>query len=136
MATLILFDTDVLIDYLRGHPDAQAELLAAPADGRAISAISVMELLVGAHSRHELTTIEAFVKRSFSAVLEVDEGVSLEARSLIASFALSRGLRIPDALIAATARRRGLRLVTGNLRHFSFVPDLDVDLPAYRKAAP
>ena len=40
MAALILFDTDVLIDYLRGHPDAQTELLAVPVTGRAVSAVS------------------------------------------------------------------------------------------------
>lgn len=42
-------------------------------------------------------------------------------------------LRIPDALIAATACARGARLVTGNLRHYRFIPDLDVALPAYRE---
>jgi predicted nucleic acid-binding protein len=34
------------------------------------------------------------------------------------------GVGIPDALIAATARAHGARLVTRNLRHFPMLDDL------------
>jgi predicted nucleic acid-binding protein len=39
------------------------------------------------------------------------------------------GLRLPDALIAATALERGLTLTTRNRRHFEAVPGLGVRAP-------
>ncbi len=59
-ATLKLFDTDVLIDHLRGHAHAQKELLEVPLSARAISVITIMELVVGARDRKETVALEAF----------------------------------------------------------------------------
>lgn len=136
MAALTLFDTDVLIDFLRGHSDAQAEVVAVPLESRAVSSVTAMELFIGARDRLELQAIEAFVAQSFAEIVEVNDEASRLARSLVATYSLSHGLRVGDALIAATARLRGAKLVTGNLRHFTFIPELDADLPAYRKTEP
>ena len=91
-----------------------------------------MELLRGARDRRELNEADRFVKESFAEVVPIDEPASRVATDLVRQFALSHGLRLPDALIAATARTRGLKLVTGNLRHFHYIPDLSAELPAYR----
>lgn len=136
MAALILFDTDILIDFLRGSPEAELELLAVPVEKRAASTITAMELAVGARDRRDLAQVEAFLAAAFGSVAEIDEEISRLARSLVGTYSLSHGLRIPDALIAATARHLRWPLVTGNLRHFAFIPDLDARLPAYRQVAP
>ena len=39
-------------------------------------------------------------------------------------YALSHGLEIPDALIAATAEIHGLVLITGNIADYRFLPGL------------
>jgi predicted nucleic acid-binding protein len=45
---------------------------------------------------------------------------------LMKLYAISHGLRIPDALIAATAMEENLTLVTANIKHFSFIKDLSL----------
>jgi predicted nucleic acid-binding protein len=47
--------------------------------------------------------------------------------ALIDSRALSAGLRLADALIAATAIEHQLSLLTGNSRHFSNIDTLNVE---------
>jgi predicted nucleic acid-binding protein len=39
-------------------------------------------------------------------------------------FAMSHGIDIPDAIMAATAEHRGLRLATLNVKHFPMSPKL------------
>lgn len=134
MAALILFDTDVLIDFLRGEEGARAEVTAVPVAQRSLSAVTHMELLRGARDARDRDSVDRFVEASFGEIQQIDEGISREATTLVRAFGLSHGLRIPDALVAATAATRGLRLVTGNLRHFQFIPNLNAELPAYRRA--
>lgn len=47
---------------------------------------------------------------------------------LIDAPALSHGLRLPDALIAATAVEHGATLLTGNAKYFGAVPDLALEV--------
>lgn len=48
------------------------------------------------------------------------------ALSLIEAHAVGKGLRVADALIAATAREAALPLATVNARHFRVIAGLDV----------
>src|ERR1017187_6135481 len=61
----MIFDTDVLIWFLRGD-GAAARLIESQSD-RAISMISAMELLQGARSRAEIKTIHQFIQQSVFA---------------------------------------------------------------------
>ena len=45
----------------------------------------------------------------------------------------SNGLSIPDALIAAIVLESKALLITGNLRHFQFIPGLEAETPPYRR---
>src|ERR1022692_4704345 len=98
----MIFDTDVLIWFLRGD-GAAARLIESQSD-RAISMISAMELLQGARSRAEIKTIHQFIQQSDIRLVPVNESISHVALSLIEAHALAAGLRVADALIAATAR--------------------------------
>ncbi len=40
---------------------------------------------------------------------------------------LSHGLQLGDALIAATALEHGLRLLTGNVKHFNAIEGLNLE---------
>ena len=46
---------------------------------------------------------------------------------LVDAYALSEGLQVADALIAATAIEQGLVLLTGNTKHFSTIGELKIE---------
>lgn len=61
MAQVTILDTDVLIDYFRGLSSARSYLVEIPAAGRVTTDVTRMELLKGARSKKELTSIERFI---------------------------------------------------------------------------
>lgn len=105
----VQFDTNILIDALRGRPEAAAELRRAPA--RLISRISWMEVMAGAGEAGAAET-EAFL--DLFTVIEIDEDIARRA-------ALIRGqgrMKLPDAIIWASAQAGGHVLVTRNSKDF------------------
>ena len=60
MTRSILLDTDVLVDFFRGHPKAVA-FMNNHSDHITISAIVVAELFAGAKGDAELSALEEFV---------------------------------------------------------------------------
>jgi predicted nucleic acid-binding protein len=120
----MIFDTDVLIWFLRGDSSA-ARLIESQAE-RAVSIISQMELLQGVRSREEVRVIHDLYRQSGIRIIPADESICHLALSLIEAHALTDGLRAADALVAATARKTGLPLATGNVRHFRAIPGLEV----------
>ena len=104
-----LFDTNILIDYLRGVDQARAEI--ALYEDVAISLVTWMEVLVGATEASEARTRE-FLRRF--RVQTIDETVAERAVEL----RRSRRLRLPDAIIWASAITSGHLLVTRNVRDF------------------
>jgi predicted nucleic acid-binding protein len=105
-----LFDTNILIDYLNGQPEAKAEL--ARHRHRAISVVTWMEVLAGARTEAEEDVIEMFL-RDFTLV-ELSRPIAREAVAL----RRSRHVRLPDAVIWATARHESALLVTRNTKDF------------------
>ena len=124
----MIFDTDVLISFLRGNP-AAADLLERQTE-RSVSIVSMMELYQGARSREEIRTIRLFFQENAFHVIPINESISHLAATLVEEHALKDGLQVADALIAATAREHGLILATGNVRHFRSISALD--LKAFR----
>ena len=112
----MILDSDVLIWFLRGEPDAVA-LIEADAD-RAVSVITLMEAVQGSRSKaHMRTILDLFAATGFR-VLPLTEPIGHLAAGLIEEHTLAHGLQLPDALIAATAIETGEVLATANLRHF------------------
>ena len=105
-----LFDTNILIDYLAGVPAARAEL--ARHRRRAISVVTWMEVLAGARDAAEEDVIEMFL-RDFTLV-ELSRPIAREAVTI----RRSRRIRLPDAIIWATARDHSALLVTRNSKDF------------------
>ena len=123
-----MFDTDVLIWVLRGDRTA-AELLDRQAE-RSVSIVSLMELHQGARSKEESRAIRRFFLNNELELFPINESSSHLAATLVEDHALKDGLRVTDALIAATARENGFILATGNVRHMRSVPGLE--LKAFR----
>lgn len=59
-------------------------------------------------------------------IVEMPAEVFQVARQLIKIYALSHGLRLADALIAATALVYELNLLTVNQKDFCFIPKLEL----------
>jgi len=120
----VIVDTDILIWYLRGSEAARRFLARVPLSERAVSALTVMELLQGCRDTRETRMLNAFVSENLGAVLHPDEAISRRAIRLLESHALRAGLRVVDALIAATTLEAGTTLATGNVRHYRAIGGL------------
>lgn len=99
-----VFDTNILIDFLNGIPDAREEIDRF--DQRIISVITFIETLVGAKNDEEEAAI-----RSFLSSFEIKE-LSKSVANLTVQLRREFRLKIPDAVIYATARDNGCLLVT------------------------
>ena len=121
---LILVDSDVLIWMCRGNVKAKDMLVTHP--GPFISSVTRMELVQGMRSHKELV----FLNRSFLELgvrtIHLDADISSRATLLVEAHFHSHHLMLADALIAATAIQEGLRLLTGNSKHYRAIPGLDL----------
>jgi predicted nucleic acid-binding protein len=105
-----VFDTTILIDLLKGREEANNEV------GRysrlAISRISWIEVLTGARNSEDQRRVENLL--GYFEMVELDEPVAREAISL----RQEHRIRLPDAIIWATARFKDSLLVTRDSRDF------------------
>jgi predicted nucleic acid-binding protein len=106
----LLFDTNILIDYLAGVEPAQAEVERAR--DRCISIVSWMELLAGAQDDAEEDVIDMFL-REFR-VVDLTRRIAREAMEV----RRARRIRLPDAMIWASAQAESALLVTRNTKDF------------------
>lgn len=120
----MLVDTDVLIWLLRGRDSAQAAVEAhSPV---ALSAITYMELLQGVRNATELRLLRQTVRLNDWRILPLTEAIGHRATFYVERFALSHGLRLADALIAACAVEGGDTLLTANVKHYRCIGELQV----------
>ena len=105
-----VFDTNILIDLLNGREEANNEV--GRYSGLAISRISWVEVLTGARNGEDQNRVEHLL--GYFEMIELDEPVAREAISL----RQQHRLRLPDAIIWATARLGNSLLVTRDSRDF------------------
>ena len=120
----LVFDTDVLIWYFRENTKARNLFEKTPTDQRWITSVTLMELLQGCKNKEELVTIQAFIAENFSRIIHPRTSISEKAIHLVAQYSLSHGLQVIDALIASSALLTKAGLVSGNSKHFKFIPGL------------
>lgn len=105
-----LFDTNILIDYLNGVEQAKVELDRY--SDKAISLVTWMEVLVGTTPETERIT-RGFLSDFLS--LPIDAQVSDVAIDL----RKKHKVKLPDAIVWATAQVNGRILVTRNTKDFA-----------------
>jgi predicted nucleic acid-binding protein len=105
----VLFDTNILIDYLRGISQARAE--CDRHSDRAVSIVTWMEVMAGSTAANEADA-RSFLLNFYTLPLDADVAER--------AFLLRRTNRIklPDAIIQATAEESGRILITRNTRDF------------------
>lgn len=124
----MMFDTDVLIWASRGSSSAAHVINSTPE--RELSIVSLMELLQGARSKLEVRQIQKSLRQLRFRILPLSETIGATAVALIEQHALSHGLQLSDALIAATALESAVPLCTSNIKHFR--PILALSKVAFR----
>lgn len=123
--TQILIDTDILIDVSNNDETAKLRLLQeSRTSDLVVSVVTVMELMVGCRNKAELTALNQFLTQ-FKTV-EMSAAIGDCASQLLQAYVLSHGLRIADALIAATAIESQIALLSKNQRDFRFISALDL----------
>lgn len=123
MASQVLLDTNVLIDYLCGQKEA-ITYLDALTEERLISTITVAELYAGIRDGDERDRMDQFIM-AFELV-PIDSEVAIKGGLYRRDYGPSHGTGLADAFIAASAEIRGATLVTKNERHFPMVRQLHV----------
>lgn len=123
---LILFDTNIFIDMLGGCKQATIELSSY--DFPAISAITYMELRAGQKLRPHEAPILDVVLAEFQ-VIQIDQmvmehAIEIRGNSLVAG----PKVKLPDAIIGATAAAYEIPIVTRNPKDFQW-EGIDVHIP-------
>lgn len=108
--TEAVFDTNILIDYLAGRQEAQREFERYTR--RAVSVVTWMELQIGADNEEEADVIDLFL-REFR-VVDITRQVARRAVDI----RRRTRVRLPDAIIWATAETESALLVTRNTKDF------------------
>jgi len=133
MKQFVTIDTDVLIDFQRGDEVAAFELaqLARTAT-LTISTIVQLELLAGSANKDILQSSQRLMRRF--QVLPLTPEIGEKALVLVTTYSLSNGLRLADAIIAATAIEHGLPLISKNQKDFRFLNKAGLQLLPYPTA--
>jgi len=124
-----LLDSSFCIACLRRKPWALQALASVPLASVAISSLTVGELMLGTHLSglpdQELARVEAFLRPIQVLPFGQEEAVQW---ARIEAMLRKQGARIEaeDSMIAATAQRQGLTLISGNTEHFERVKGLKI----------
>ncbi len=119
-----LFDTDVLVEHLKGSSAATDMVLEAASVGQAAcSVLTRFELLARMRSG-ERSQIRSLVDGLVN--LEATKDVATRAGEWARTFRRSHAnVSSSDYLIAATAEVHGVDLITRNVKNFPMFPELE-----------
>jgi tRNA(fMet)-specific endonuclease VapC len=124
---MIVADTDVLIDALRGREPASSRVAAGLRDGAiATTAISAFELLSGARTPAEVEVIETLL--AALPIFPFDERASKAAGARRRELeAKGQTIGMGDYLIAGICLSRASSLLTRNRKQFERIAGLTLD---------
>ena len=121
MAKPVLFDTDVMVDFLRGHPKAIA-LLHSCSSEIILSSIVAAELYAGVKDDEDLRRLDDLL--SLCRVLPVSPGLARMGGLYKRHYGKSHGIGLADAIVAATAEVENADLKTLNVNHYPMIKGL------------
>lgn len=124
MGIKYLWDTNTVIYYLQQQFTPQAELYIDDLISEVrpiISTITEIELLCWkSASESDLKLLHEFIRHA--VVIELEQQIKIKT----ADIRKMHNLKLPDAIIAATASVYGLTIITRNVADFKRVPELKV----------
>ncbi|MBW2701986.1 MAG: type II toxin-antitoxin system VapC family toxin [Deltaproteobacteria bacterium] len=123
----ILCDTDVLVDFFRGHGKAVA-FIKANSTRIILSSIVIAELYAGVKGDDEQEALENFI--SLFPVVPISAEIAKAGGLYKRDYAKSHGVGLADAIIAASAEAEHAKLKTLNTKHYPMLKGIQ---PAYKK---
>ena len=127
MGRPVLLDTDVLVDFFRGHSQA-VSFVNAHSSRIILSSIVVGELYAGVKGDKEQSVLEHLV--SLFRVIPVTAEIAKTGGLYKRDYSRSHGTGLADAIVAATAESANAELKTLNVKHYPMVKGIR---PAYEK---
>jgi predicted nucleic acid-binding protein len=124
----LLFDTDVLIEYLRGK-DEEKSYIDSIQEVIYMSSITMAELYAGVRKGAESRRLEIFIE-TFE-VISLNSTIAKIGGLYRNQYNPSHGIGLADALIAATAKEIDAQVITFNIKHF---PMLDNVIKPYERS--
>ena len=112
-----IVDTDVCIDFLRGTDYTRDLFQQLFERDLFISVLSVYELYKGTHTDKQRRVIQEFI--GALKVIYLDEGIVGKGAEFYRKYR-KKGITLSDidCLIMATAKEKGLLIVTRNVKHY------------------
>lgn len=131
MADLVVVDSDLIIDYLRGRGPGAEYVRALLSEGRLrITAVTALELRVGTDALARQADIMRLARRR---TFPIDLASALRAGEVAASLRASgQDIGLADCLQAGLCLRHDLPFATRNRRHFERVDGLRLIDPSGR----
>jgi len=126
-----LLDTNIVIDFLRGKKSIVEKIGQILPHGIGISAVSLAELYHGAYKssrpKYNLEKVDEFISVPEISVVNLDKQIARHYGKMLAELE-SRGVKLAevDILIAATAGKIGLTILTGDKKHFARLVEFGV----------
>ena len=117
---MILFDTDVMVDILRGHEPAKEWLASVGEIG--VPGLVAMELIQGCQNAREQRELEKKLSEYLLYWPSLDD--CNRAMKSFSSHHLSDNIGLLDALIAETAIGINAELATFNVKHYRVIKGL------------
>jgi predicted nucleic acid-binding protein len=121
MAKPLLVDSDVMVDFLRGHPKAVA-FVNAHVERILIPAVVAAELYAGVKEGAEQTILDDLM--DVFRVVDLTPAIARAGGLLRRDYGRSHRVGLVDAILAATAQAEGAELITLNVRHYPMFKDL------------
>lgn len=121
---MIILDTTIVIDQLRGREDAGIALRQAASSGERLlsSVVTRAEVIAGVRPNEVTTTTATLAGLVW---IPVDEEIAELAGWLANTYRPAHnGIDLMDFIIAATAQRLDATVWTRNVKHFPMFPDL------------
>jgi predicted nucleic acid-binding protein len=127
---MLLLDTDVMIEVLRGSPQAVSWLQSLGTTPLGLPGLVAMELLQGCRNRTEQQNIEKRLKpyQLFWPSPADCQGAYAD----FVAYYLSHSIGILDTLIAHTAIGVNAELATFNIKHYHTIANLQIVQPYKR----
>lgn len=127
MVTDAILDTSILIDLLRAFPPATSWFAGLGRQRLAITPVVWMETIQGATDQIKRAQAIRFLRQF--RIEHPTEDDNRWAMRQTASFHLSHGVHLQDAMIASVAARLAVPLYTANLKHFQPLPSVNASKP-------
>jgi predicted nucleic acid-binding protein len=127
---MILLDTDIIIDNLRGYQPAREWFASVQDEEISLPGFVAMELLQGCQNTQEQKRIEK-VLATYTLYWAEPQDCARAIKNF-AAYHLSHQLGLLDALIAETAVGVGAQLATFNTKHYSVLKELKTIQPYQR----